>query len=148
MRCYCNSRKEFDECCEPFLKNIFVASNSEQLMRSRYSAYVLGNSKYIIETTTKDNRFENDRELIEEFSKSVDWLELEVLFVKENIVEFKAYYKDKDGVKLQHERSSFVYEDDMWLYKDGILFDTKIERNRLCPCGSEKKYKKCCGLKK
>lgn len=148
MLCYCNSKKEFNECCMPFLNYMSKPSTSEQLMRSRYSAYVLGEGEYIVKTTVKENSFEDDIELIREFSQSVEWLELEVLHVKENIVEFKAYYRDKEGVKVQHEKSTFTYEDEIWLYKDGTLFSSKIERNRLCPCKSGKKYKKCCEIKK
>ncbi|WP_294891529.1 YchJ family metal-binding protein, partial [Sulfurimonas sp. RIFOXYD2_FULL_34_21] len=94
MTCYCDSKKEFSECCEPFLKNRSKPSTTEQLMRSRYSAYVLGDGYYIVKTTVKENRFEDDVELIEEYAKSVVWLGLEVLHVEDNIVEFKAYYKD------------------------------------------------------
>lgn len=113
-------------------------------MRSRYVAYVLGDAKYILETTSEENRFQSDAELIEEFSQSVEWLELEIIRAKEDIVEFKAYYRDGQGVKVQHEKSLFVYENDMWFYKDGVLLEPKIERNRSCPCKSGKKYKKCC----
>lgn len=144
MHCYCGSKKEFSECCEPFLKNITKPSTPEQLMRSRYSAYVLGDGEYIVNTTVKESRFAEDIAFIKEFAKSVVWLKLDVLSAKNNMVEFKAYYKDKENIKIQHEKSNFIYEDNMWLYKDGELFGSKIERNSLCPCGSGKKYKKCC----
>ncbi|MGE4418935.1 MAG: YchJ family protein [Sulfurimonas sp.] len=144
MQCYCGSKKDFSGCCEPFLKDSSKPLTCEELMRSRYSAYLLVNADYIINTTVKENRYEDDLELIKEYAKSVTWLSLEILHVEKNIVEFKAYYRDVNGVKVQHEKSNFVYEDDMWLYKDGKLFNSKIERNKPCPCGSGKKYKKCC----
>ncbi|MDT8338068.1 MAG: YchJ family protein [Sulfurimonas sp.] len=144
MECYCGSKKEFNGCCEPFLKGNSKPLTPEELMRSRYSAYVLGNVEYIINTTAKENRHSEDAALIEEFSKAVSWLKLDVLQAKESVVEFKAYYRDSEGIKVQHEKSNFVYEDDMWLYKDGKHFNSKIERNEPCPCGSGKKYKKCC----
>lgn len=136
---------EFSECCEPFLTYKAKPLTPEQLMRSRYSAYVLGNGEYIVKTTAKENRFDDDIDLIKEYAKSITWLGLEVLAKKDNVVEFKAYYKDKEGVKVQHEKSNFIYEDEMWCYKDGELFNSKIERNEPCPCQSGKKYKKCCG---
>jgi SEC-C motif-containing protein len=113
-------------------------------MRSRYSAYVLGDGKYLVETTTQENRYENDITLIEEYSRSVTWLSLEIVSFAEDIVEFKAYYRDTEGVAMQHEKSFFVKEDGLWLYKEGIIYNSKIERNIPCPCGSGKKYKKCC----
>jgi SEC-C motif-containing protein len=128
-----------------FLKGALKPFAPEELMRSRYSAYVLGNGSYIVGTTVKQNRFEDDITLIQEYAKSVIWLGLEIVKSKKNIVEFRAYYKDNDGIKVQHERSNFVFENGRWLYKDGKLFSSKIEPNRLCPCKSGKKYKKCCG---
>ena len=75
----------------------------------------------------------------------VEWLKLEVLAAYDDIVEFKAYYRDESGIHLLHEESHFIYENECWFYDEGTLFNTKIERNETCPCGSEKKYKKCCG---
>lgn len=148
MQCYCSSKKEFSECCEPYLSGVSYPSTALELMRSRYSAYVLGNGGYIVKTTVKENRYEDDLELIEEYSKSVTWLGLEILHVEKNVVEFKAYYIDANGLKVQHEKSNFIYEDGVWLYRDGKMYNSKIERNEPCPCQSGKKYKKCCELKK
>lgn len=144
MNCYCDSRRKFSECCEPFLTHSLKPSTPKELMRSRYSAYVLGDGAYLVATTVEENRYEDDIKLIQEFSSSVVWLKLDIISEIENIVEFKAYYRDADGVKVQHERSSFIFKDEMWLYRDGELFNSKIERNEPCPCGSGKKYKKCC----
>lgn len=113
-------------------------------MRSRYSAYVKGDGGYLVYSTVKANQHPEDVALIEEFSHSVTWLGLEVLHVTHDSVEFKAYYKTEDGIEVLHENSSFVQEDGVWKYKDGELFNTAIKRNDPCPCGSGKKYKKCC----
>src|SRR3989338_8964304 len=129
MECYCKSKKEFSECCEPYLNYKSKPSTPQELMRSRYSAYVLGNGEYLVKTAIKEQRYEDDIELIKEYAKSVAWLGLEILHAENKIVEFKAYYKDKDGIKVQHEKSNFIYEDGIWLYKDGKLFNSKIERN-------------------
>lgn len=144
MNCYCGSKKEFSECCEPFLKGSLKPLTPKELMRSRYTAYVLGDGKYIVNTAVKEQRYEDDIELIKEYSRSVTWLGLEIIRSEKNIVEFKAYYKDANAIKVQYEKSSFVQEDGMWLYREGELFNSKIERNKPCPCGSGKKYKKCC----
>ncbi len=144
MECYCGSKKPFSACCEPFLEGKALPETPEELMRSRYSAYVVGNGAYIVATSVKENRYGEDVALIEEYAQSVEWLRLEVVVAKEKTVEFKAYYKDAEGIKVQHERSNFVFEEGMWLYQDGKIFNSKIERNDPCPCGSGKKYKKCC----
>ncbi len=144
MACICGLEKEYAECCGAIIDNEKKASNPEELMRSRYSAYVRGDGRYLVLSSVKENRYEDDAELIEEFSSSVEWLKLDVLHVEKNVVEFKAYYKEGDSIKVLHERSNFVNEDSVWYYKDGILFNTKVERNESCPCGSGKKFKKCC----
>lgn len=41
-----------------------------------------------------------------------------------------------------HERSRFLKIDDCWFYIDGV--QPKVGRNDPCPCGSGRKYKKCC----
>lgn len=144
MLCLCNSKEEFAKCCEPYLNNSLNPSTPQQLMRSRYSAYALGNGEYIVKTTTSDNRFNDDVELIKEYAKNISWLNLQIIHVEECFVEFKAYYRDTHGIKVQHEKSRFVLENGVWLYKDGEVFNSKIDRNEACPCKSGKKYKKCC----
>lgn len=144
MECYCKSKKEFSECCEPFLSGTKSPFYALELMRSRYSAYVLGDGHYIVNSALKEARYEDDIALIEEYARSVKWLGLEIVKAEKNIIEFKAYYEDNDGLHVQHERSNFIFKDGIWLYKDGKLFNSKIERNTLCPCQSGKKYKKCC----
>lgn len=108
-------------------------------MVSRYEAFVREDWKYISETST-----------CQELSDLVDipkteWLKLEVIKAYDNFVEFKAYYKDANEIKLLHEKSEFIQVHGMWKYKEGIIFNSKIQRNENCPCGSGKKFKKCCG---
>jgi len=145
MLCYCKSQKPFNECCEPFLAHAKKPATPEELMRSRYSAYVLADAAYIVATATPEQNSSEELELIKEYAKSIEWLGLEIVHAKENQVEFKAYYRDGQGVGVQHEKSNFLQVDGMWLYKDGTIYNIKLERNMPCPCGSGKKYKKCCG---
>jgi SEC-C motif-containing protein len=144
MSCICGSQLTFDECCGSIINNEREANSAEELMRSRYSAYVRGDGRYLVLSTKKENQYEDDAELIEEFSSRVDWLKLDVLHVEQNVVEFKAYYKEGEAIKVLHEKSNFIQEDGVWLYVDGELYNSKVERNEPCPCGSGKKFKKCC----
>ena len=143
--CICGNEQNYQECCGAIIEGKRRPSSPEELMRSRYSAYVRGDGRYLVISAVKENRYEDDAELIEEFSASVEWLKLDVLKVEDDTVEFKAYYKDQENIKILHEKSNFVMEDDVWRYKDGELYNTKVQRNESCPCGSGKKYKKCCG---
>ena len=112
--------------------------NPEELMRSRYEAFVKEDWKYLAQTSVNQT--------IEELSNSipVKYLKLDVLDVYEDIVEFKAYYQQNDKIYVLHEKSKFIQDDGMWKYLDGELYNSKIERNESCPCGSGKKFKKCC----
>jgi SEC-C motif-containing protein len=68
------------------------------------------------------------------------------------IVEFKATAIRQKHIFRMHEISRFVKEGDQWFYVDGEMLESppavsdKVGRNAPCPCGSGKKYKKCCGL--
>ena len=146
--CICGKNEPFSSCCEPIITKQRPAKSAEELMRSRYSAYVRANGEYLVYSAIKENQYQEDIALIEEFATSVEWLGLKILSSNDNTVEFKAYYKDAEGIKVLHEKSSFIQEDGIWKYKDGILFNSQVERNEPCPCGSGKKYKKCCGVKR
>lgn len=114
-------------------------STPEELMRSRYDAFVKKDWEYLVKTSVNQT--------IEELSAptSIKWLKLEVLKSYDDIVEFKAYYLENENINVLHEKSRFIKEDGIWKYLDGELFNSKIERNESCPCGSGKKFKKCCG---
>jgi SEC-C motif-containing protein len=111
----------------------------KELMISRYEAFVRRDWEYLAETSTSQS--------VEELAMmpELEWLKLDVLDAYENIVEFKAYYRQNGVLGVLHEKSYFVEENGNWKYKDGELFNTKIERYEPCPCGSGKKFKKCCG---
>lgn len=144
MNCICGDNKTYNECCGAIIDGAKKASTPEELMRSRYTAYVNGDVDYLMLSTAEDNRHIDDAELIREFSSSVEWLKLDVLNSNGTQVEFKAYYRDADGIKVLHEKSNFILKDGTWLYTDGDLYNSKVERNESCPCQSGKKFKKCC----
>lgn len=144
MNCPCSKTLSYSECCEPLHKNKNVATSSEQLMRSRYSAYALGLGEYLYETT--DPKFASREEIVEYISQSkeqLEWLQLDVISSSKNRVEFKAYYMEDEKLFVLHEKSEFINIDGKWFYESGELLTSKIERNIPCPCGSGKKVKKC-----
>lgn len=160
MKCPCSNGKELAECCEPILMQAQKATTAEQLMRSRYTAYATGNVDWIIESQSPDGRQFVDRKATEEWSKRAEWHRMEVLEVQqggedddEGLVDFKAYYTMAGEEIAHHEIASFRKEDGTWYFVDGVevkprpfkRFDKKVGPNAPCPCGSGKKYKKCCG---
>ena len=111
---------------------------AEDLMRSRYDAFVRMDGEYLAKTTTQNVPSDMSG------YKDIEWLKLDVIDAKDDEVEFKAYYRQNGVLEVLHERSRFILKEGEWLYDSGVLFNTKIERNETCPCGSGRKYKKCC----
>ncbi len=111
----------------------------KELMISRYKAFIDEDWEYIAKTSTCQNMQELQN------SPKMEWIKLEVLNSYDNFVEFKAYYKDGNSISVLHEKSSFIMVNSIWKYDSGILFNSQIQRNKPCPCGSGKKFKRCCG---
>ncbi len=111
-------------------------------MRSRYSAFVLGEVEYLIFSSIHSS--EADKEELLDFSNGVEWIGLEIIDTYDDTVEFKAYYNVGNTTQLLHEKSRFIQVEGIWKYDSGELLGSKIERNIPCPCGSGKKFKKCC----
>ena len=110
----------------------------KQLMQSRYDAFVRMDGEYLSQTTTQDISIDMSG------YETIEWLKLDIVDAYENIVEFKAYFREGNVMQLLHEKSYFVEVDGVWKYADGEQLNTQIQRNEICPCGSGKKYKKCC----
>ena len=121
--CLCDSDKPFEKCCARYLNGSEIAKTPKQLMRSRYTAYVLGNyGEYLISTWLPETTQGLTAEALSE--KTLDWVKLEIVNSSqkgdEGTVEFKAYYKDKSGLeKVHHERSTFKRIDRKWYYEKG-----------------------------
>jgi SEC-C motif-containing protein len=152
--CPCGTAKFYLDCCGPFISHQKVPATPEELMRSRYTAFTQVNAGYIAATMKSPAADDFDAQELEEWSKSVSWLGLEVIKTGHDSlkgwVEFIAHYA-VDGKKTNmHELSEFHCEDGRWYYVDGnsqnkrLKIAKKVGRNEICPCGSQKKYKKCC----
>ncbi len=148
--CPCNSQLPYSECCEPYLLGTKNAPTAQALMRSRYSAFVTHNADHLIKTWHPSCRTPSLRdELIATFPNT-QWLGLHIIPAQENprdneaFVEFSACFIEinADDKQYLHERSRFLKIDDCWFYIDGV--QPKVGRNDPCPCGSGRKYKKCC----
>lgn len=120
QKCFCGSDLNFKSCCERFIKGSQKASTAEELMRSRYSAYVLCDAKYLIQTTHPSKRALYTIKDIEDWSLENKWLRLQVLKASQKKVEFKAYYLDANlQDQVHHELSTFEYLNGFWYYLEG-----------------------------
>lgn len=108
-------------CCAP-LHGGTPAPTAEALMRSRYSAYVLGLAHYLLATWHPSTR-PSELDLTGDTTK---WLGLEVraTAVQDDChatVDFVARYRvGGRGYRLA-EHSRFVREEGRWLYVDGNI---------------------------
>lgn len=117
-------------------------------MRSRYSAYVLGQLDYL--ESSWHPRFRPPGLTRE---SRLRWLGLDIIdFIpagESATVEFEARFLAGGVVDALHESSRFVREGGRWLYTDGerlapSFTPWKPGRNEACPCGSGRKFKRCC----
>lgn len=122
-KCYCGSQKLFLECCEPHIKGSQKAPTAEALMRSRYAAYATCQVDYLIDTTHPSKRKFHAKEEILSWAMENNWDRLEIIALADNVVEFKAYFRDKYLRKqIHHERSTFKFENGSWYYLDGTFY--------------------------
>jgi SEC-C motif-containing protein len=158
--CPCGSGSDYSRCCAPFLSGAAVPDTAEKTMRSRYTAYARVNIPYLMDTLHPDNREEGDEEGARRWAERSEWIGLDIVATdgggpsdSEGVVEFVARFRDRKGeTHSHHEVSRFVKEKGRWLFREGHgpeqqpvrNTSPKVGRNDPCPCGSGKKYKKCC----
>ena len=116
--CPCGSRLAYDECCGPVVRNERPADTAEELMRSRYTAYALGDVDHVFRSWHPATRPDELDQL-----PRLDWTGLEIVETVDGgpgddhgVVEFRASYAG--GVL--HERSRFTRRAGRWVYLDGI----------------------------
>ena len=162
MQCPCESGKTFKKCCEPFITGVKQAETAEQLMRARYTSYTQVEMDFIKKTHDPKTRDKTDMEANRKWAESTKWTGLEILETKQGGVDdeigtvaFKAKFETDEGLQEHQELSLFRKQDGKWYFVDAsdptkqpvVRSEPKVGRNDPCPCGSGKKYKKCCGNK-
>jgi SEC-C motif-containing protein len=121
--CPCGAKNQFSVCCEPYIRAEHFPTTAEQLMRSRYSAYVVGAIDYLVATTHPSTRGNHKRKDIENWSKMTKWLGLEIVQATDTMVEFKANFEGEyNTIETHHEKSTFLCDGGKWFYVDGIFF--------------------------
>lgn len=154
--CPCSPDAPYADCCAPLLAGDRRAVSAEALMRSRYTAFVVRDVAYLLRTwhpTTRPAGIDP--------ATIPDWQDLSIVRTEkgrasddQGVVEFIATARCQDQPFRLHEVSHFVQEAGQWLYVDGDIkggtppqeiSGAKVGRNGPCPCGSGKKFKRCCG---
>ncbi|MCB0877619.1 MAG: YchJ family protein [Thermoleophilia bacterium] len=160
--CPCGSGRDFAECCQPVITREREAATAEELMRSRYSAFVTADIDWIMDSHHPDTVDEVKRDDVESWATGSEWLGLRVRDTvdggpgdDEGIVDFRARYKVGTQQVDHVERARFVRVDGAWRFHSVVEEEgpelvpvgpaSTVGRNDPCPCGSGKKYKKCHG---
>jgi SEC-C motif-containing protein len=158
--CPCGSGKPYADCCEPLISGAQAAVSPEALMRSRYTAFATRQVAYLEQSLHPGQRSDYDAPGTAKWAGDSSWEGLEILNVSgdpetdsSGKVEFRAHYRRKGERIEHHELAEFRKANGVWYFYDGKMVtpgqvrrDTpKVGRNDPCPCGSGKKYKKCCG---
>jgi SEC-C motif-containing protein len=122
ITCPCGSELLYQDCCEPYHLSL-GAPNAEKLMRSRYSAYVLGLEEYLLNTWHPNSR----PKYLKLSNDHTQWLNLEVVSFEPNddhaTVEFIATYRDRGKAEKLHEKSKFRRIAGRWYYVDGTYLN-------------------------
>jgi len=120
--CPCGSGAVYAACCGP-LHDGEAAATAERLMRSRYSAYALGRTDYVLRTWLPRTRPDDL-----DAAPPTTWLGLEVLRIEAGgpqddfgLVEFRARFAGQHGDQTLHETSRFERRGDRWVYVEGEL---------------------------
>ena len=129
--CPCHSGKRFAECCGPILKGARNAATPEELMRSRYAAFVLGEVDYLAKTLCADHpdNKEDAAATYRQAREGLRYLDLCIMhtFAEGDVGEVLFYARifergvDRSFVEL----SGFVREDGEWRYASGMMVKTE-----------------------
>ena len=117
LHCPCGLGIDYDACCG-IVHSEHNAISAEALMRSRYSAYTLGLSNYLLTSwhlSTRPKQLNLDT--------STQWFKLKIIETQkgkrgdtEGMVSFIAHYKINGKATRLSEVSEFVFENKQWFY--------------------------------
>ncbi|WP_200912996.1 YchJ family protein [Arthrobacter sp. Leaf69] len=116
--CPCLSGEQYGDCCGRFHSGEAEASTAEQLMRSRYSAFVMLDAEYLLRTWHPETR-----PVALDLDPDMQWRRLDIIATTrggpldtEGTVEFKAHFRHDGERGVHHETSRFLRVDRRWYY--------------------------------
>ncbi|MEV0592842.1 YchJ family protein [Nonomuraea cavernae] len=116
--CPCGLPAPYSACCGRLHRGEGAATTAEQLMRSRFSAFGVGDEAYLLRTWHPDVRPPRAGS-----DKGLRWVSLEILettggtvFHTEGTVRFRARFVERGRPGQLEEHSRFVRLDGRWVY--------------------------------
>jgi SEC-C motif-containing protein len=143
-------------CCGPVHADIRAADTPEQVVRARFSAQVLGDMDFFRQSITRKHR---NLPHVDAFAETIGRRRYERIaitdatrlgwFNRKATVVCRIYDAGRRHVSVHTERIHLKREDRAWRVVAIDLVTAQSSpgtaRNAPCPCGSGKKYKRCCG---
>ena len=121
--CPCLFGEQYEHCCGVFHRGDAEAPTAEQLMRSRYSAFVVLDPVYLLRTWHPDTR-----PAALDLDPDTQWRRLDIIGTSrggpldsEGTVEFAAHFSQDGERGVQREKSRFLRVDRRWYYFDGTV---------------------------
>lgn len=117
--CPCGSGMSLETCCQQYISREKPVADPETLMRSRYTAYCLNNTEYLLSSwhaSTRPATLDADND--------TKWIRLKIISSSNSTVEFIATCRLQGKAHKLHETSRFIYENNIWYYLDGVLHKT------------------------
>jgi SEC-C motif domain protein len=129
LPCPCGSTLSFAKCCDGYIRGHRIPETAEALMRSRYTAYVIGQVPYLISTRHPDFRKPSEEADIRAWIKEVtSWDKLEIIVTdkgkasdKLGFVGFNVFFHQNGQEEVMFEYSRFRKQDGQWFYESGDL---------------------------
>ncbi|MUL80980.1 MULTISPECIES: YchJ family metal-binding protein [unclassified Mycolicibacterium] len=123
--CPCGTGLAYAECCGPLHSGARPAPTAVALMRSRFSAFAVGDIGYLLTSWHPDTR---PADLTLE--AAITWRRLQIVDTDAGgeddtagVVEFRAQYVHGGGRHILHERSRFERVEGQWRYLDGDIYE-------------------------
>ncbi|MFP5368811.1 MAG: YchJ family protein [Actinomycetes bacterium] len=120
--CPCLSGEQYVDCCGRYHNTSAKAATAEQLMRSRYSAFVLLDAAYLLDTWHPETRPSGL-----ELDTGIEWRRLDIVSTQrggpldnQGTVEFKAHFRQDGERGVHHETSRFLKAGSQWYYLDAV----------------------------
>lgn len=133
--CPCGTGSNYGVCCGRLISGAAQARTAEELMRSRYSAYALGELDHIFRTWHPRTRPDDVSP-----GPGVEFIGLTIHDIVAGgpdddlgVVEFTARMRTPEGVDEMRERSRFSRRAGRWMYVDGNVPDVAASDDTPAP---------------
>ena len=107
--CHCGKDESFEECCLAVMNGERADITASDVMRSRYSAFVVGNIDYLEESNHPETRHLVNKDELRNWANESKWVGLEIVDTvdggvddESGEVEFKAKYQVSGKEVIHH----------------------------------------------